>query len=79
VDDLLDEHGWTIAHVDAIVIAERPKLNPHFPAMREALAEALGVDVGRIHLKAKTNEGVDAVGRGEAIAAHAVATLDRAE
>jgi 2-C-methyl-D-erythritol 2,4-cyclodiphosphate synthase len=79
VDDLLDEHGWTIEHVDAIVIAERPKLNPHFPAMREALAEALGVDVGRIHLKAKTNEGVDAVGRGEAIAAHAVATLERAE
>jgi 2-C-methyl-D-erythritol 2,4-cyclodiphosphate synthase len=47
--------------------------------MREALAEALGVDVARIHLKAKTNEGVDAVGRGEAIAAHAVATLERAE
>jgi 2-C-methyl-D-erythritol 2,4-cyclodiphosphate synthase len=79
VDDLLDEHGWSIDHVDAIVIAERPKLNPHFPAMREALAEALGVDVARIHLKAKTNEGVDAVGRGEAIAAHAVATLERAE
>jgi 2-C-methyl-D-erythritol 2,4-cyclodiphosphate synthase len=75
---LLDEHGWTIEHVDAIVIAEKPKLNPHFPAMREALAEALGVDVARIHLKAKTNEGVDAVGRGEAIAAYAAATLERA-
>src|SRR5580698_10072141 len=79
IDDLLDEHGWTIDHVDAIVIAERPKLNPHFPAMRESLAQALGVDVARIHLKAKTNEGVDAVGRGEAIAAHAVATLARAD
>jgi 2-C-methyl-D-erythritol 2,4-cyclodiphosphate synthase len=77
VDGLLDEHGWTIDHIDAIVIAEKPKMNPHFPAMRQALAEALGVDVARIHLKAKTNEGVDAVGRGEAIAAYAVATLER--
>ncbi len=77
VDGLLDEHGWTIDHIDAIVVMEKPKMNPHFPAMRQALAEALGVDVARIHLKAKTNEGVDAVGRGEAIAAHAVATLER--
>lgn len=77
VGELLDEHGWTIQHVDAIVIAEKPKMNPHFPAMREALAAALGVDASRIHLKAKTNEGVDAVGRGEAIAAQAVATLAR--
>jgi 2-C-methyl-D-erythritol 2,4-cyclodiphosphate synthase len=79
VNALLHENGWSIDHVDAIVIAERPKLNPHFPAMRESLATALGVDVARIHLKAKTNEGVDAVGRGEAIAAHAVATLARAD
>jgi 2-C-methyl-D-erythritol 2,4-cyclodiphosphate synthase len=43
--------------------------------MREALAKALGVETGKIHLKAKTNEGVDAVGRGEAIAAHVIATL----
>jgi 2-C-methyl-D-erythritol 2,4-cyclodiphosphate synthase len=76
---LLQKNGWSIDHVDAIVIAERPKLNPHFPAMRESLANALGVDVARIHLKAKTNEGVDAVGRGEAIAAQAVATLARAD
>jgi 2-C-methyl-D-erythritol 2,4-cyclodiphosphate synthase len=79
VDNLLEEHGWKIDHVDAIVIAERPKLNPHFPAMRHTLAQALGVDIARIHLKAKTNEGVDAVGRGEAIAAQAVATLARAD
>jgi len=78
VDNLLEEHGWKIDHVDAIVIAERPKLNPHFPAMRHTLAQALGVDIARIHLKAKTNEGADAVGRGEAIAAHVVATLARA-
>ena len=67
--------GLQIIYVDAVVICERPKLGPHFPAMREALARALGVPVEQVHLKAKTNEGVDAVGRGEAIAAHAVATV----
>ena len=70
---------WTkknlsIEHVDAVVILEKPKLGPHFPKMREALAKSLGVTAEKIHLKAKTNEGVDAVGRGEAIAAHVVAT-----
>jgi 2-C-methyl-D-erythritol 2,4-cyclodiphosphate synthase len=64
-----------LEHVDAVVITEKPKLGPHFPKMREALARALGVPAEKIHLKAKTNEGVDAVGRGEAIAAHVVATI----
>jgi 2-C-methyl-D-erythritol 2,4-cyclodiphosphate synthase len=72
---LLDEKHFAIEHVDAVVITEKPKLGPHFPKMREALAGALGVTADRIHLKAKTNEGVDAVGRGEAIAAYVVATL----
>jgi 2-C-methyl-D-erythritol 2,4-cyclodiphosphate synthase len=76
VRDLLAKRRLRIEHIDAIVIAERPKLGPHFPAMREALAGALGVRVEAISLKAKTNEGVDAVGRGEAIAAHAIATLE---
>jgi 2-C-methyl-D-erythritol 2,4-cyclodiphosphate synthase len=73
---LLDERKFSIEHVDAVVILERPKLGPHFPKMREALAKALGVTADRIHLKAKTNEGVDAVGRGEAIASYVVATLE---
>src|SRR6266852_3078036 len=72
---LLDEKRFVIEHVDAVVIAERPKLGPHFPKMREALAKALSVGADKIHLKAKTNEGVDAIGRGEAIAAHVIATL----
>jgi len=72
---LLAERNFAIEHVDAVVILERPKLGPHFPKMREALARALGVPTEKIHLKAKTNEGVDAVGRGEAIAAHVVATI----
>jgi 2-C-methyl-D-erythritol 2,4-cyclodiphosphate synthase len=72
---LLDDKNFAIEHVDAVVITERPKLAPHFPKMREALAKALGVPPDKIHLKAKTNEGVDAVGRGEAIAAHVIVTL----
>jgi len=74
---LLDEKHFAIEHVDAVVITEKPKLGPHFPKMREALARALGVSPDHIHLKAKTNEGVDAIGRGEAIAAHVVATLSQ--
>jgi len=73
---LLDEQHLVITHIDAVVVCERPKLGPHFPAMREALARALAIHPAEINLKAKTNEGVDAVGHGEAIAAHAVATLE---
>jgi 2-C-methyl-D-erythritol 2,4-cyclodiphosphate synthase len=75
---LLDGKALTIEHVDAVVITEKPKLGPHFPKMREALAKSLGVSPETIHLKAKTNEGVDAIGRGEAIAAHVVATVSSA-
>jgi 2-C-methyl-D-erythritol 2,4-cyclodiphosphate synthase len=77
VKKLLDEKQFAIEHVDAVVIMEKPKLGPHFPKMREVLARALGVPPEKIHLKAKTNEGVDAIGRGEAIAAHVVATLSQ--
>jgi 2-C-methyl-D-erythritol 2,4-cyclodiphosphate synthase len=72
---LLKERSLKIEHVDVVVILEGPKLGPHFPKMREALAKSLSVPTDKIHLKAKTNEGVDAVGRGEAIACHVVATL----
>ena len=67
--------GWAVANVDATIILERPKLAPHIDAMRGQLAAALGVTIDRVSVKAKTNEGVDAVGRGEAIAAHAIAVL----
>ena len=73
---LLDERGMRINHVDAVVICERPKLVPHFPAMRAALAKSLGISEQQINLKAKTNEGTGEIGRGEAIAAHAIATIE---
>jgi 2-C-methyl-D-erythritol 2,4-cyclodiphosphate synthase len=74
---LLDGKHFVIEYVDAVVITEKPKLGPHFPRMREALGKALGISAEKIHVKAKTNEGVDAIGRGEAIAAHVVATLSK--
>ena len=77
IRDLLAKHQFRIVHIDATVITEKPKLGPHFPAMREALAKSLSIAPSMINLKAKTNESVDAIGRGEAIAAQAIATLDR--
>lgn len=73
---LLDQQGLDISHIDAVVMLERPKLGPHFPAMRAALAKALGIEPAQINLKAKTNEGVGEIGRGEAVAAQAIATLE---
>jgi len=76
VRELLVEQRLLIVHIDAVVITEKPKLGPHFPAMREALAKSLGISTSAINLKAKTNEGVDAIGHGEAIAAQAIVTLE---
>jgi 2-C-methyl-D-erythritol 4-phosphate cytidylyltransferase/2-C-methyl-D-erythritol 2,4-cyclodiphosphate synthase len=71
------ERGYRVANVDVVVILERPKLGPHVVEIRRQVAEVLGVGVDAVSVKGKTNEGIDAVGRGEAIAAHAVALLDR--
>jgi 2-C-methyl-D-erythritol 2,4-cyclodiphosphate synthase len=67
--------GYEVGNVDVTVVLEAPKLKPHLDAMRAAIAEAIGIDPVRVSVKGKTNEGVDAVGRGEAIAAHAVALV----
>ncbi len=74
--DLLAQHGLRVQQVDTVVVAQQPKLAPFFPRMREALARALGVDAARVNIKAKTTEGMEAIGRGDAMAAHAVALLD---
>jgi 2-C-methyl-D-erythritol 4-phosphate cytidylyltransferase/2-C-methyl-D-erythritol 2,4-cyclodiphosphate synthase len=67
--------GYEVVNVDVSVILERPKIAPHVAEIERALAAALGIDAARVSVKGKTNEGLDAVGRGEAIAAHAVALL----
>ncbi len=71
------ECGFHVVNVDVTVILERPKLSPHVSAVREALAGVFGVDLSAVSVKGKTNEGVDAVGRGEAIASHAVVLLSQ--
>lgn len=69
------ERGFAVENVDVSVVLERPKIAPFIPEIRARIAGAIGIDADRISVKGKTNEGVDAVGRGEAIAAHAVALL----
>jgi 2-C-methyl-D-erythritol 2,4-cyclodiphosphate synthase len=75
VKTLLDEMGCTIVNVDAIIGIERPKLAPHIPRMRKYVALALGIKLSQVSVKAKTGEGVDAVGRGEAVRADAIALI----
>jgi 2-C-methyl-D-erythritol 4-phosphate cytidylyltransferase/2-C-methyl-D-erythritol 2,4-cyclodiphosphate synthase len=72
---IIGDGGWRVANADVTVVLERPKLVPHLPAIRARLAAVLHLDVSQVSVKGKTNEGVDAVGRGEAIAAHAVVVL----
>jgi len=76
VRDLLHERGWRAAHVDVVVMAEAPRLAPHVPAMRAAMARALRIPEERVNVKATTMEGMGALGREEGIAAQAVASLE---
>lgn len=75
VRTLLQQHGWQPLHIDAMVIAEAPKLAPYIPHMRVRIAQTLGLIPEQISVKATTNEGMDAVGARRAIACYAVATL----
>ena len=72
---LVREAGFAPVNLDVTIVLERPKIKEAIDAMRDRLAGALGIEVACVSVKGKTNEGVDAVGRGEAIAAHAVALL----
>ena len=67
--------GLRVENVDASILAERPKLAPFVDQMRANVAAALGIDIGRVSVKGKSNEGVGEIGRGEAIAVHATAFL----
>jgi 2-C-methyl-D-erythritol 4-phosphate cytidylyltransferase/2-C-methyl-D-erythritol 2,4-cyclodiphosphate synthase len=69
--------GFAVVNVDVVVIAQRPKLAPHVDAIRSNVAGALGCDASQVSVKGKTNEGVDSMGAGESIAAHAVALVSR--
>lgn len=72
---LAADAGWRVLHVDSTVLAEAPRLAPYISTMQERLAAAIGVESSAVNIKATTTEGMGAIGRGEGIAAHAVATL----
>jgi 2-C-methyl-D-erythritol 2,4-cyclodiphosphate synthase len=78
VSRLITSRGFRVVNVDATIVAERPRLASHLDAMRESIALALGIETQRVNVKATTNEGLGAIGAGEAIAALAVALLDDA-
>ena len=77
VTALLREHGWQVGNVDATVVAQTPKLAPYIPDMRRRLAEAMGLDVDCVSVKATTEERLGFTGSGEGMAAHAVALIER--
>ena len=76
---LLDAAGARLIHIDATLIAEAPKIAPFLPAMRAALAGAVGLPLARVSVKATTNETMGFLGRGEGIAAMAVASVEQPE
>ena len=76
VSDLIREHGYTLSNADCTVIAQRPRLSPFIDEMRKRVAEAAGGDVGRISVKATTEEKLGFTGEGLGIAAHAVVLLE---
>lgn len=77
VTALLREHGWQVGNVDATVVAQAPRLAPYIPEMRRRLAEAMGLDVDCVSVKATTEERLGFTGSGEGMAAHAVALIER--
>jgi 2-C-methyl-D-erythritol 2,4-cyclodiphosphate synthase len=79
VSGFLEDHGWTIRHVDATVACERPRLGPYRDAIRASLAETIGLPPLEVNVKFTTGEGLGFVGRGEGIAAQAIATVERTD
>lgn len=75
VIQLLDEKGYRLGNCDITICAEQPKMNPHIPAMRHQLAECMGCALSQVSIKATTTERLGYTGRGEGIAAHAVALI----
>ena len=76
VAELLKAEGWRVENVDVTILAQRPKMKPHIPQMRENFARAMGVPVSSVSVKATTEEGLGFTGREEGIAAHAVALIE---
>ena len=77
VAGLLKENDYTIGNIDATIIAQKPKMAPHIPKMRENIAEALGIKISQLNIKATTEEGLGFTGQGEGISSQAICSLYR--
>ena len=73
---MLQAKGWRPNNIDAVIVAERPKLASHLPQMNANIAQALAVDLGQVNVKATTTEGLGFAGRREGIAAYAVVSIE---
>ena len=76
--DLIATKGYRVGNIDATVCAERPKLNPHIPAMQQCLAKVMGIDEDAVSIKATTTEKLGFTGREEGISAYAVCLIEKA-
>ena len=77
VVELIGQKGYRVGNIDATICAERPKMNPHIPAMQQCMAEVIGCDPDQISIKATTTERLGFTGRQEGISAYAVALIER--
>jgi 2-C-methyl-D-erythritol 2,4-cyclodiphosphate synthase len=75
--DLLCQQGWRISNIDTTIVAERPRMGPHTPAMRAHLAHRLHLEIDQVSVKAKTTDGLGFAGRQEGIACYAVALIEK--
>ncbi len=79
VRDILASHGWQVQNVDATIVAEQPRLAPHIQRMRQTIGRTLGLSVEQVSIKATTTDGMGFTGRGDGIAAQAVACIEPAK
>ena len=77
VAGLLKENGYAVGNIDATIIAQKPKMAPHIPEMRENIAKALGIEISQLNIKATTEEGLGFTGQGEGISSQAICSLYR--
>lgn len=77
VIELIGERGYRVGNIDATICAERPKINPHIPAMQQCLSQVMGIDIDAVSIKATTTEMLGFTGREEGISAYAVALIER--
>ncbi len=77
VRKILAKEGFCVTQIDSVIVAERPKLSVYKEKIRKSLSSAWGLKIGQVNIKAKTNEGLDATGKGQAIACHVVVLLKK--